>query len=488
MLHDSPPRDVALQLLELLKANSESSSDVNSFWLEQVKSVAPDDQFKWLQHGLRLSALSTVDLESLQSLLLSSHLHTRPAVLALLFQARRIDYLHSSEQHFESVVSLILDRRVSAQPQRRIESPLDALSHAIDPGRYALAFRDRQPIPLADHLERLNRAARLRRSQLATATESFRSHRSCVEIARVAEKESQKSTIEWATDINPWNSVIEAGRSVWGDRWAFLNLATVAAGIRSTTEKCSDSSELFDTTRPLARRIRYARLRSGAHKWWRTQLETANSENEVLFVLLPLLTWTTNSALLANADLLDIMLEKLASAEWHRLFLAAQRCTSLARSKEEYMEKLDGEKLPSNMGLRLAAVLSGRLDPSNSQIVYQTYVKDRVTEDSVVLEFVQREALDIQNFGTPSWAPNLDLVQHCYGLGVVFEPSAFRRHRSHREPSMMSVDIAEQVLRSPDRFPGFLVTAAEERCRNEVASKVTPVASIAENDQWFLTT
>ena len=161
MLHGSPPRDVALQLLELLKANSESSSDVNSFWFDQAQSVAPDDQVNWLEHGLHLGALSTVDLGSLQSLLLRPHLNGNPAVLTLLFRARRIDYLHSAEQHFESVVSLILDRRVSAQPQRRIESPLDALSHAIDPGRYAFAFRDRQPIPLADHLEGRNRAVRL---------------------------------------------------------------------------------------------------------------------------------------------------------------------------------------------------------------------------------------------------------------------------------------------------------------------------------------
>lgn len=487
MLHDSPPWDVALQLVELLKANSESSSDVNGFWLEQAKSVGPDDRFNWLEYGLHLGALSTIDLESLQSLLSSWHLKASQ-VLPLLFRARRIDYLHSSEQHFESVVSLILDRRVLAQPQRRIESPLDALSHAIDPSRYAIAFRDRQPIPLADHPEGRNRAARLTwSSHLATATESFRSHRSCVENALVAEKESQRSTIEWATDINPWNSVIEAGRSVWGDRWAFLNLATVAAGIRSTTEKCSDSSELFDTARPLARRIRYARLRSGAHKWWRTQLEAAKSRNEVLFVLLPLLTWTTTSALLSNAELLDTLLEKLAPAEWHRLFLATKRCTSLARPNEENVEKLDCEKLPSNIGLRLATVLSCRLNPSDSQIVYQRYVNGRGTEDSVVLEFVQREALDIENFGTPSWAPNLDLVQHCYGLGVVFEPSEYRRHRSNTEPSMMSAEIVKLVLRSPDRFPGFLVTAAEEQCRIEVASKVTTVTAIAEKDQWFLT-
>ena len=298
---------------------------------------------------------------------------------------------------------------------------------------------------------------------------------------------SKRSTIEWATEIAPWNSVIEAGRSVWRDRWAFLNLATVAAGIRSTAEKCSDSPELLDTTRSLARRVRYARLRSGAHKWWRIQLETYKSEDNVLFILLPMLTWTTTSVLLANADLLDTVLEKLPPKEWLRLFWTAQRCASMARPHEERRESIDADKLPNDMRLRLAAVLSSKLEPHDSRIIYGKYIKDQETEDTVIVDLVQREALDVKNFGTASWAPNLELVQHCYELGVVFEPPAFRRNRNQGEPGMMALDIANAILRSPGRFPGFLVTAAEERCRNDVASKVTPVGAIAEKERWFVT-
>ena len=489
ILRESPPRDLALQLLRLLKANSESYPDVSRLWFETAESVAPDDRFTWLKNGLLLGALSTVQLESLQALLSSADLRMDARVLALLFQARRIDYLHSSEEVFEAVVSLILDLGVSAQPQRRIESPLDALSHAIDPGRYARAFRDRQPGPLAGYLERHNSSARLTWSpQLATATESFDSHRSCVEIARVAETECQRSAIEWATDINPWNTVIEAGREVWGDRLALLSLATVAAGIRSTAEKCAESPELLDTTRPLARRVRYARLRSGAHKWWRAQLEIAKSDTEFLLVLLPLLTWTTLPALLANADLLDTLLGKLSSRQWHRLFQAATKCVSMARPNEERSENLDCSKLPSEMSLRLAAIVSIRLQPPNSRTVYERYIKDRETKDLAILSCVQQEALDAKNFGTGSWAPDLQLVQHCYGLGVAFEPTSFRKHGSRREPGIMSLNIAEEILRTPDRFPGFLVTAAEERCRIDVSSKATPVADIAEKENWFLTT
>jgi hypothetical protein len=387
---------------------------------------------------------------------------------------------------FEDVVSLILERRVTAQPLRRIESPLDALSHTLDANRYAFAFRDRQPLPLEDYLEARNRAAKLTWGpQIVTNTESYVSHRYCVEFARIAEEESRRSTIEWATDISPWTRVIESGRSIWGDRWALLYLANVAAGIRSTTEKCAESPDLLDTTRPLSRRVRFARLRPGAHKWWRTQLESATNETEILFVLLVALTWAKASTLVANAELLDVMLTKLDQRPWHRIFLAARRCAFIARPKEEWAEEIDTRKLPTYLGERLAAALSDRLGPA-ARTIYERYIKDKASEDSVVLEFVQREALDIENLGTESWAPNLELVRRCYDLGEVFEPHGFYMQKSRREPSPMPLAIAQTVLDAPDHFPGFLVTAAEDRCRQDVSSRVIPVSTIAERDGWFL--
>jgi hypothetical protein len=476
---------LATQLLDLLKANSESKSDIMRLWIDRVKEAAPETKMRWLDHGVRLGTLPSLLPEELASLMSDKEFQTEPA-LAILFRARRLDFLHSTEALFDNLVSQILDRKISAAPSRRVESPLDALSHSVDGARYAFAFRDRQPISLEKHLESRNRAAKLTwSSQIVTNTEAYAGHQLCVDFANVAEKESQRSTIEWATELDPWDTVIEAGRSLWGERWALVNLANVAAGIRSTVDKCADCPELLDTSRSLARRIRFARLRSGAHKWWSAQLVASSTEFEASLALLAALTWMTTPAILTNSEIVDAMLAGLDQAQWNRIFNSVRRCASLASSREESGEELDARKLPDSMSQRLASLIADRVGSRGSQLLFKKYIEGRPTEDTAVLEFVQRQALDIQNLGTASWAPDLQKVRMCYELGVVHEPGDFHVRRTPKLPGSMPLGLAQELLRTPVHFPGFLLAMAEERCHEDVASKIVPVARIAESEGWF---
>jgi hypothetical protein len=480
-------KDFTHQVLELLKANSELSSDVSFLWLMNMRSVDRDQRLTWLEYGIHLGVLTTVDINVLAQLLAELDLSEDVAALIILFRARRLDYLHSSCDIFEAIIPQILDRQIFAQAQSKVESPLDALNNSLDSGRFALAFRDRQPLPLAQFLEARGRSPKLTwSSHVSTETEFFPSHRMCMEIANIVETESQKSSALWATDLTPWSTVIEAARSLWGNRWAIVNLATVAAGIRSTAEKCADCPDLFDDNKPLARRFRYARLRSGAYRWWGTQLLASKSSNR-LFVLLPLLTWGTNSTLLNNAALVDSMLEDLASQDWGRLFVAVRRCSGITRQEEERNESLGNSQLPTTMGLRFAAVLSDRLKPDDSKIIYDHYIKNRDTDDTHILQYVLRDALDLDHFATERWSPDLELVRRCYSSGIVSEPLIFQRMHFQRESNAMPLTVAEEILSTPQKYPGFLITSAEERLRLKVASNVAPVAVVAETENWFHT-
>ena len=49
----------------------------------------------------------------------------------------------------------------------------------------------------------------------------------------------------------------------------------------------------------------------------------------------------------------------------------------------------------------------------------------------------------------------------------------------------MDLGIAETILENPSAFPGYLVSSAEESYRASVASRVTPVATVAEAEKWF---
>jgi hypothetical protein len=44
---------------------------------------------------------------------------------------------------------------------------------------------------------------------------------------------------------------------------------------------------------------------------------------------------------------------------------------------------------------------------------------------------------------------------------------------------------AEQIASEPDKYPSELVSLAEARCREVVASKIIPVGNIAKSEGWF---
>ncbi len=178
-----------------------------------------------------MGALSQVDVQKLEAVM---DLDRIPC--ELLYRARRLDILERSEESFELAVTGVLEGKLYSQRQRRSESALDSLCHALDPLRYGIAFSERAPVSLNQLMSRFHRAEGLLwPSDIVTNTETYHSHKACVEVAKVAERESARAAAEWAVDLTPWNAVVEACREIWGDKWALYSLANIAAGIRSTT-------------------------------------------------------------------------------------------------------------------------------------------------------------------------------------------------------------------------------------------------------------
>jgi hypothetical protein len=58
----------------------------------------------------------------------------------------------------------------------------------------------------------------------------------------------------------------------------------------------------------------------------------------------------------------------------------------------------------------------------------------------------------------------------------------FLRHGPFHQ---ITIDVATDIAEKADRYPSFLVAAAEARCRERTAQKVIPVGKLAEVEQWF---
>jgi hypothetical protein len=77
----------------------------------------------------------------------------------------------------------------------------------------------------------------------------------------------------WATNLSPWNNLVEIIRQGWGDVWICFHFANIASGIKSSSETYKEFSDLLDHSKDLCKRARYARLRAGQYSWWESKLK-----------------------------------------------------------------------------------------------------------------------------------------------------------------------------------------------------------------------
>ena len=485
MLDNRPGYDFALQLIDVLKSNGEDDGNLMAEWLKHIRATNGDESLRWLDFGRSLGVLPKMELEKLECLMRELALSDETRMVPILIRAGRMDYLEASEHRFNLAVEGILNRAASAAPQRRVESALHALSHSVDVARYSIAFHDRQPRSLAELAEARHRVAKLTwPEQLTTLSEGFEAHAKCIALARTAEEQSQRPSIEWATDISPWESIIETGRNLWGEQWAFAMLANVASGVRSSAEQCSEFQDFLDSSKSLARRVRYARLRSGNSKWWKRQIEEAKSEFDSKLCLLVALTWAKTSTLRELCEPVSEILAGLTVSSWLQIFHEVQWSRRLTKQPNGSLEIQESEMGVAGFSRRFACILMTRASSAGSHAIYERYLKEEPIEDPVVRTFTYTEALDMDRFGATNWTPNLKLVEQCYMAGENFEPFS-HDYSSKTDDTAMPLSIASEVSKRPTSFPSFLVAAAQDRLRADVKAKVVPVAQTSEHEKWF---
>lgn len=479
VLANHPARDYGMEIVALLKANTTSVDESIRFWMERARSPLP---YGWLEYGLHLGVLSRLPIDSLVKLVEAPESPRRP--LKLLYRARRLDYLERDEEYFEASVVAVLNRDIFPQQQRRMESALDALTHALDLGRYAVAFSDRVPVPLSKVLADRNTLGYLRwPAELATSTEAYRSHKRCVELAAIAEEESNKTGAEWATEIGPWERLVEAGREYWGDRWAFFCLADLAAGIRSTSERYLNFADLLDHSLSLCRRVRSARLKSGQTAWWESQFRACRSIEDCMLTALVAITWARPDTLVAIHECLNEGLARMDNVRWHKVINASRRVITYAHlRRDDVYSVLDVDSLSSALSPVTVVALAARAVPESAQKLYAKYFSGEFSEDPDVLDFVQAGALDLEGLGSREWRPDLARVRRCYKSGSL-EP--FRMELRRKRVRTLPIEIARAIAAEPSEYPSYLVSLAEESCSRNVTRRAKPVADVAEREGWF---
>ena len=483
ILQNNPPRDYAFEIVDLIKANS-ATDEIKDLWLNKVLETE-SERIRWLEYGLNLGLLSQITLPELENIL-SDNPHDFKR-LNLVFRARRLDYCEGSQSNCEATLEAILNRQITAQRHRRANSILELFSHAIDAYRYSIVFNYRQPLPLSELWERNPRAqfASLDIDRIKEIP-PYEILSKCIEVSDVARIESNRTASEWATELTPWDNITEKSRSIWGDKWAHFYLANISAGIKSSKETCVEFPDLLDHSKSLCRRARYARLRAGSVNWWAKQIDAANNESDLMFIALILLTWASAGTLISLSEAIESVLDRLTIENWYRTIRSVEYSISMAHEElTEGLLSFDLNLLPNRLSERTATAFGIRAKKEDREHFYLKYLKHYQGTDRIILEFCQYEALDLSNFNTAAWNPNLNLIAKSYAEGVISDPYVFRRFAPRRNIKVLPIRTAEKIAENPDAYPSFLVAYAEATCREDVAAKIIPVGSIAEKDGWF---
>ena len=309
LLGEHPPIEQAFELINWIKANEEDTAR-SARWLALTEASDGEHRTLWFSYGLWLGALGTAPASELIPIATQDEQATgRRAVL--LLAAGRSDLVDGNPSLSESAISEVLDGRGQQLFHRRSRSSIAALAKILNPDMYQPAFR-REPMSLEAAVRAwlgLGNAA-----EFDPPTSSNEVLNGTMRAASVFAREAQRSTVEWATSIEPWSNVIEAVRAEFGEQLALARLAVMASFVRSRAETFPGASDMFDTSTPLAHRARHARLNSSAVEWWESTIRRASTAAQRYMALLCVLATASDRTIRELSGLLTEATEAMTSA------------------------------------------------------------------------------------------------------------------------------------------------------------------------------
>jgi hypothetical protein len=496
LLKECNPLDFARDIIDLILSNSPSFEEIYSLWENEISIQTGKSLSKWLEYGLYLGILgqsSRLSVSKLSSICSECPQDQDLDVLTLIYKAGRFDYFESNEATFKSGLEIILNI-ACIDNQRQIrrqksDSILEITNSLVDASRYALSFRERRPTPLVDlwktRLYFREDSAPMDDIQNLEASRKINDAQKCLNVINIVKRDSQIDAQVWATDISPWNNLVESIRQSWGNVWICFHIANIASGIKSTSEKYQELSDLLDHSKDLCKRARSARLKSGQYSWWTNQIESAKSEIDTAFTLLMLVTWSSAKTLERIIPILDQSVTRLPNNIWENLYNSIENALELIPPASDRNASIDMDKIYKSLHPRTLTLICLRSKNNIRRSIYLEYLKEYDGTDSSILKLCHDMSLEFLSEDYSKWEKVRDVIQKSYVRGVVFDPYLF--HRLSRDMTIKNIPdkVATEIGSNPSNYPGFLVAIAEMKLKEIVASKVVPVGETAIKDKWF---
>jgi hypothetical protein len=294
-LKQRPSVDVARELAQILVSNA-GADVIDGIWITEFSKTKDVD--RWLVYGLHLRALSRAN----DGLLLAKLSEGKPSdsELKTLLLAGKYGLIEEVEEFSKQVMEGMLDGTYVRQLKSE-GSIIAGLAAATNPSRYARGFQTNAPVSFREALSR-NETEQPELPKVAGGRILNKTLSDCYEFLRAVDKTLDVHLSAWASDLAPWRAIVEKGRSLWGERYVFYQMANFASGINSKDDDYSKFADLLDCSKSLCDRLRYARFRSGNISWWKEQFGESSTSSENLLVILTFSTWASARTMLKLVD------------------------------------------------------------------------------------------------------------------------------------------------------------------------------------------
>lgn len=488
LLKTFPKIDLAIALISLISNNY--IEDIENIWQKEIENFEGSTLTDWLNYGYHLNILRKLSIEQLDYFF-KDNFDTIKRI-GILINAKLVYYIESNTKILEKALNAMLDGNLitfefSYEIRNEIylfaqclSTPLYSreLSFGIDSSEtFHTLFRSRDYSEIFENLKFESKSDFFICNSFGIKCKNF---------IKIAKEEQKKPIKHWKTKLIPWDNIIEKGRKDFGDRWIFVQLANVAASIKSKKIKCNGYSDLFDDKKSLCKRVRYARLRAGSYLWWKNQFNNTSTSDQILLALLVCLTWAGPATILKLLETIDGFLKNLKDDEYSLLFNALERANKGISPKSNYkyssFKHIIREK---GISIRLILLISLKLNDRGRQSLYNDNFSEYQGRDNYILEFCMENAIKELN-ELKNIDKNLALIKHCYkeNLNPEFKevPYLFGIFRSNKT---IPLKYAIKIMKDSVNYPLSLLEIAESVCRNDVARNAIPVREIANKERWF---
>ncbi|RUV33556.1 hypothetical protein, partial [Mesorhizobium sp. M7A.F.Ca.MR.148.00.0.0] len=396
--------------------------------------------------------------------------------ISILIDNDQLEYLENSDA-FDIAKRVVLnDTRRSMYPlgnQKGSHTRLGVMTELLGYYQYLIALRDESAEPV--------RYALRYRQDVEVAERNRAAHKIAElnDLDRAAieayERFLSTSSAITSVSIEPWVDLVGAFRAAWGDCAAIDRIAFVGAGVRS--KKMDGIDSFLKGATDLVRAARFARLKSGAPRWWAERLQNRQDGVERKRLLLLLWLWGSLKTIVKISSVVAQVLDELEEGDWVALCRDFSSLEESRRSREDLAGIGDtkllgivrgGTRLCMFVGLRVHAQSRLELGLSISRLD----TKVTLPELQFAMDAVLGACRESNN-----WAEFLPHIKSLYLRGA-----SVYNYSHRREELKMPVSVATMISEDVGNFPLTLVSAADSQLKSNAGAAASKLLDIANQE------